>query len=419
LLPAPAGLFNMIENTLHFYARRWLTIGLVLLLGFSRAGAQEIMDAPSARLLTKFHFQLLSGGIIVLQGGIDTFPDTLNFILDTGSGGISLDSTTCDYLRLKRTPSDRTIRGIGGVKQVEFAKGHALKLPNLSVNELDFHVNDYNLLTSVYGVKIDGIIGYSFLRRYIVSIDYDDSLISVYSPGMMKYPKGGYMLKPNFTSIPMQMVFLKDDKRSIDHRYYFDTGAGLCFLVTEDFAQDSSLFAKNKKMLPTLAEGLGGKRPMNITILKQVKLGPFRFKKVPTYVFKDEFNVTSYPNTGGLIGNDLLRRFNVILNYPEQQIHIKPNKSFDHPFDYSYTGMGIYLENGEIIVDDVIKGSPGDKAGFKTGDKIIGVAGNFSNNIQTYKMLLQNAETKIPVIVMRDGVATMLNLKVRNILERK
>lgn len=401
-----------------YITRAFFSTALFLFTAVS-AQSQEILDPPQAKLLSKVRFQLLSGGIVILRAGLDEFPDSLNFILDTGSGGISLDSSTCEYLRLPRTPSDKTIRGIGGIKQVEFAKNHALKLPGLVTKELDFHINDYSLLTSVYGVKIDGIIGYSFLRRYILSINYDDSVICVYSPGFFKYPKGGHLLRPTFTTIPMQPVYFRDGKKSSTEKYYFDSGAGLCFLVTEEFAKDSNLFAKTKRMVPTQAEGLGGKRPMQLTVVKQVKLGPYRFKQVPTYVFKDEFNVTSYPATGGLIGNELLRRFNVVLNYPEQVIHIKPNNSFDHPFDYSYTGLGIYLENGEIIVDDIIKGSPGEKAGFLSGDRIIAVGGNFSNNIQAYKTLLQNADGVIKVVIMRDGVTKMLELKVRNILDRK
>jgi hypothetical protein len=376
------------------------------------------MDPPEAKLLTSFKFEMLSGGIIILQARLDDYKDTLNFILDTGSGGISLDSLTCDYFKLTRTPSERTIRGIGGVKQVEFALNHTLKLPKLDVERLDFHVNDYSLLTSVYGLKIDGIIGYSFLRRYIVAINYDDFVISVYSPGAFKYPKGGHMLRPGFTSIPMQTVTVSDAK-TIVNRYYFDTGAGLCFLLSEDFAKDSSVLKKNKKMLETLAEGLGGKRPMHLTILKSVKVGPYKFRKVPTYVFDDEFNVTAYPSTGGLLGNDLLRRFNVVINYPEQCIHIKPNKAFDHPFDYSYTGFGIYMEEGEIVVDDIIRNSPGEKAGLKPGDRVIAVNGNFSRNIQLYRTMLQNYDSKIKMIVMRDGVAKEIVLKVRNIMEKR
>ncbi|HEX6914923.1 MAG TPA: aspartyl protease family protein, partial [Chitinophagaceae bacterium] len=377
-----------------------------------------IIEQPDAKLLTRFSFQVLSGGIIVIEGKLDNFTDTLNFILDTGSGGISLDSSTTQYLGLKKTPSDKTIRGIGGVRTVEFAMDHTLHLPNLVAEDLDFHINDYSLLTSVYGLRIDGIIGYSFLRRYIVALNYDENLISIYSPGNFRYPRGGHILRPNFALIPMQPATIKDG-RTVSSRFYFDTGAGLCFLLSEAFAQDSAVLAKNKIIVPTQAEGLGGKRPMNLTVMKEIRLGPYKFKRVPTYIFKDEFNVTSYPNTSGLIGNDLLRRFNVVLNYPDQSIHLLPNKYFSTPFDYSYTGLGIYMDEGDIVVDDVIKGSPGEKAGFKQGDVILSIENNFSRNIQVYRTLLQSVDSNVKVIVMRNGEAIMLSLNVRNILRKK
>lgn len=408
----------MTQPKLHSSTKAGSIIILLCFLLFTNAKAQEVIDPPEAKLLTSFKFEMLSGGIIILHAQLDEHGDTLNFILDTGSGGISLDSLTCEYYKLKKTPSDRTIRGIGGVKQVEFALNHTLKLPSLEVKGLDFHINDYGLLTSVYGLKVDGIIGYSFLKRYIVTINYDDFVISVYSPGAFKYPRGGHMLRPAFTTIPIQAVTVADGK-TITNKFYFDTGAGLCFLLSEDFEKDSVVLKKNKRMLETQAEGLGGKRPMKLTVLKSVKVGPYKFRKVPTYVFNDEYNVTAYPSTGGLLGNDLLRRFNVVLNYPEQSIHLKPNKAFDHPFDYSYTGFGIYMEEGEIVVDDIIKNSPGEKAGLKTGDKVIAVNGNFTRNIQLYRTMLQNYDSKIRIIVMRDGVATEIILKVRNIMEKK
>ena len=35
-------------------------------------------------------------------------------------------------------------------------------MPGITVENLDFHINDYDILTSAYGMRIDGIIGYSF-----------------------------------------------------------------------------------------------------------------------------------------------------------------------------------------------------------------------------------------------------------------
>ena len=168
-------------------------------------------------------------------------------------------------------------------------------------------------------------------------------------------------------------------------------------------------------MYPTQAEGIGGKRQMSITVAKEIKIGPYKFKRVPIHVFEDDYNVTTYPLLGGLIGNDILRRFNVILNYPEQSIHIKPNNHYTETFDYSYTGLGIYQIDGEIRVVDVIANSPGAKAGFQPGDVIFSVESNTSKNIQTYKTLFQNSIGRMRVIVFRDLKPLVLTIDVKDI----
>jgi hypothetical protein len=389
-----------------------LLASLILLAGRS-AGAQETFAQP-ARLITTFPFTLFTGGVVLVRARLDNFPDSLNFILDTGSGGISLDSMTCLRLRLTPKPSDRTILGIGGIRQVKFLYNETLHFPGLTVDSLNFHVNDYDILTSVYGEKVDGIIGYSFFTRYIVQINYDSLRISVYSKGNFRYPKGGYMLRPIIASLPILNAQVADAQR-IDNRFYFDTGAGLCALLSTDFVTDSSLLDSRKKGYFTQAQGLGGKATMRLTTLKEVKLGPFRFRKVPTYVFDDQYNVTSYPNLGGLIGNDILRRFNVIINYDRRMIYLMPNSHYREQFDYSYTGLGIYWIEGEIRVGDVMKDSPAEKAGLKEDDVLLAVGNNFSNNIQTYKNLMQNPGEKVKLIVKRNGELIQTFMRVKSI----
>ncbi len=116
----------------------------------------------------------------------------------------------------------------------------------------------------------------------------------------------------------------------------------------------------------------------------------------------DEFNVTSYPYVGGLIGNDILRRFNLIMNYQKREIHLLPNSHFRDLFDYSYTGMSIYFIEGKIMIDDIIKGSPAFKAGFMIGDVILAINNNFSNDINQYKNMLQSNDERIKALIMRD-----------------
>ena len=139
--------------------------------------AQEYFSLPPSQLITSFSFRQYSGGVVMVRAQLDNYKDSLNFILDTGSGGISLDSTTVEELKIPTVASDRTIRGIAGLKKVRFANNHTLKFPGLTVDSLNFHINDYEILASVYGERIDGIIGFSFFSRYIVKIDYDTTLL--------------------------------------------------------------------------------------------------------------------------------------------------------------------------------------------------------------------------------------------------
>ncbi len=346
---------------------------------------------------------------MIIQARVGNVADTLNFVLDTGSGGISLDSGTCAEFNIATKASDTTITGIGGIRKVHFVFDESLHLTGLEVKHLNFHVNNYEVLTSVYGEKVDGIIGYSFFSKYVVKINFDSSMIEVYSPGKMTYPKQGTTLRPIFTALPIQWVNIKDSKK-IGYNFYFDTGAGLCFLMSEQFAQDSAVLLSRRKPVVTQAQGMGGKLQMRLTVIKEVKIGPYKFHQVPTYLYDDEFNVTSFPFTGGLIGNDLLRRFNMIINYPKREIHLQPNKHFKESFDYAYTGLGIYYDDGKITVEDVIEGSPGAKAKFMVGDEVFAVNNNFSHNINAYKNILQTAHEEIKVIVKRNGQLVVLNL---------
>ena len=379
--------------------------------------AQKQVREP-ARLLTRFNFIQLTGGVILLKARFDTFPDTLSFILDTGSGGISLDSSTVDYFSLKPVASGRTIKGIAGVKAVSFLNNRQLRLPGLTIDSLNFHVNDYSILTSVYGEPIDGIIGYSVFSRYIIKLDYDSSKIEFWSRGHLKYPRGGYMLNPVITTLPVQSAKVKDE-RLLEPRFLIDLGAGLNVLFTRDFISDSALMRPNRKLFVKEAEGLGGKVDMYLTTIKEVKLGPYKFRNVPVNIFEDANNVLSYPHLGGLIGNDLLRRFNAIINYEQREFYLLPNSHYNDNFDYAYSGVELYYINGRIIIGDVARGSPAEAAGLLEGDVVVAVNTNFSQNMGQYKAALQSTGDKVKVIVQRAGELVQITFKVKNILKNK
>lgn len=370
-----------------------------------------------SRFLTRFSFSQLTGGVVLLHARFDSFPDTLNFILDTGSGGISLDSSTAMYFGVKPEPSARTIRGIAGIRNVSFLNHRQLHFPGLTIDSLNFHISNYDILTSVYGERIDGIIGYSVLNRYIIKINYDSTKLEFWTKGSMKYPRGGHLLKPAISSLPVHIAKVKDEK-TVESRFLIDLGAGLNVLFNRDFIKDSGLLRKNRKLYIKEAEGLGGAVDMHLTVMKELKLGPYKFKNVPINIFDDEYNVTSYPHLGGLIGNDLLRRFNIILNYEQREFHLLPNSHFYDQFDYSYSGLELYQVQGHIIIGDVAKDSPAEKAGLQEGDVVVAINKNFTQNMTLYKSALQNTGG-VQIIVMRHGELVEFKFKVKDILRNK
>src|SRR5580693_8007302 len=136
ILPAPRHVLNIL-----FF--------IMLLGSFDTIVAQEEFIPPPSKLLTSFSFRVLTGGIITVRARVGNYPDTLTFIFDTGSGGISLDSATCTALKIPTELSDKTIRGIGGIRKVSFVYNQTLFLPGLATDSLNFHVSDYGILTSV------------------------------------------------------------------------------------------------------------------------------------------------------------------------------------------------------------------------------------------------------------------------------
>lgn len=399
-----------------------LKVPFIILLALSLfhvASAQSKQSREEESLLCNLPFRQYYGGVVVIHAQLQGYPDTLQFIFDTGSAGISLDTNTCLRMGIPLTPTDRIVRGVGGSKQVAFAMNHTLLLPGLKVDSLNFHINDYQLISQVYGLQVDGIIGYSLLSRFNVVVNYDAEKISLYPPGKFNYPKGGALLKPTLTLIPIIGAQLRHGKTQRQSRYYFDTGAGMCLLFSKQFVNDSAVLSnrrRQRKVIQTEAQGLGGKMTMDITTIQDFKIANWNFRNVPVYVFDDQTNITAYPFLGGMIGNDLLRRFNIYLNYGKKEIYLLPNSHFREPFDYAYTGLVLYSINGKIEVTDIIKGSPAEKAGFQQGDIIMAINNYFTTSIQEARELLKNVGTKPTLLISRNNELLLKKIPIKSIL---
>jgi hypothetical protein len=379
-------------------------IGRVCLIGvlLSASFLVAIPAITQPLPLTRIQFLQVTGGVIIIQAKLAPYSDTLQFIFDTGSSGISLDSATASHLGLRPSRDGLLIRGIAGVREVPQLRNQAITLGSLRTDSLDFYINDYSVLTSIYGVRIDGVIGYAMLSRYIVSIDYEKQYMEWFAPGPFAYPRKGLLLSPQINRLPAH-PFMIQELQTKNYPMLIDIGAGLNLLFSERFAKEAGVLDPARKSWITSGEGIGGQIELRLTLLRSLRIGPYRFKKIPITIFDDSNNVTNYPHWAGLIGNDLLRRFNIILNYPAGEIHLRPNRFFYDEFDYAYIGMELYLIDGLITVGFVALNSPAQEAGLEVGDEIVAINKTVGGKLDAYKAELAHAEKKVNIIYKRNG----------------
>jgi hypothetical protein len=221
-------------------------------------------------------------------------------------------------------------------------------------------------------------------------------------------------MKLEMDKLPSHAAYVQD-LRGEQSRFLIDLGAGLNLLFSRRYVQSSGLLDNTRKRWIKSGEGIGGRIEMELTTMRQLRIGPYRFRQVPINIFDDDFNVTNYPDWAGLIGNDLLRRFQVVLNYPAKEMHLLPNRFFSDPFDYSYSGLELYLINNKIRVGYLAPGSPAAAAGLELGDEVVAVNKNFSGILTEYKFQLQKAGERVRIIYRRDEKIGELEFRVLRI----
>ena len=77
--------------------------------------------------------------------------------------------------------------------------------------------------------------------------------------------------------------------------------------------------------------------------IHRLYLGKFSFEH-PLTAMPDEYSIQNLklvPNRKGSIGSDILRRFTVIFDYPDQRIFLKKNRNYQDPFSFNSSGLDI------------------------------------------------------------------------------
>ncbi|MCB8999996.1 MAG: aspartyl protease family protein [Bacteroidales bacterium] len=365
----------------------------------------------------KIPFKFINN-LIVIPAAINN-SDTLNFILDTGiSTTMITELTDVDSLVLNFA-REIELRGLGTGEPLKglHSYGNEIKIKKIIGQNQDIYVisDDVFHLSSRMGLPIQGILGYSIFSNFIVSINYDTKTISFEKPETFNYKKklSHYFELPieiNDTKPYITINIIDDKGISYPVKLLMDTGASHAIWLDQSSMQNMGLPPGSKETY--LGTGLNGEVFGYLGRMACVDFFEAQLKNV-IVSFPDSSsiaNAAGLNGRNGSIGSELLKRFNIIIDYPHQKIFLNPNSYFKNEFIQNLSGMEViapYPGLRIFTIEGIRKDSPADRAGLMKGDVIKSINGLKSEKLDLsdiYLLLQQHPGRKMLVIYMRDGV---------------
>jgi hypothetical protein len=241
--------------------------------------------------------------------------EPLNVQFDLGAGGCVIKKSSIDKVKMNFDGSI-TLRNSDGINVVPYSSSNRLKIGSLEWDSIDFAVAD-NMTW-----REDIIVGNSLFQAKVFEINYDKKVILIYDtlphldPGYSKYDiilDGG--------TVPFLQGSLTINGEKTEGWFMFDTGAYTTILLTSSIPMTHKMYVEARKML-------GLNRKKIVLLSPQLTVG--------THSFSD-FNYTVEKPGGdsallGLLGNDLLKRFNVLIDNRNGHLYLKPNSLVNEPY---------------------------------------------------------------------------------------
>ncbi len=225
-------------------------------------------------------------------------------------------------------------------------------------------------------LHVDAVIGYSLFGKYVVALDYVHQTIDLYDPKTFR-PDA------DMTEIPLEMrnnypyvhySITQADGSEISLTTTLDLGANNALMLFPD--AHSPIVVPDKKLACRIGRGATDDMNGHMGRIKSLRLGPFEFRNVLTsYAGKDVGPVARLSPEGNL-GAEIMKRFDITMDYKGSRIFLKPNQKYSNPFDFNMVGVQLTGQtDGSFRVDRILAGSGAEKAGIVVGDVIVMVNG--------------------------------------------
>lgn len=399
----------------------------------------------------KIRFKLINNLIII---PVEINGVELSFLLDTGVNKSIIFNflNITDSLQIKDTETIY-LRGLGEGEAIKAlkSKGNILKVGDaININQELYAVYNPNLnFAPRLGVPLHGIIGYDFFKDLVVEINYSKRIIIISNPIEYKYENCNSCETLNIQfhkNKPYIYTNVKINDKKIPVKMLIDSGGSDALWL---FEEDSlGIHVDNTYFNDFLGHGLTGSVYGKRSRIEEFSIKNFTLKNVnvsfpePTSLVY----VKLHKERNGSIAGNVLKRFNLIVNYQNSTITFDKNRFFSEPFSYNKSGIELeqdgvrlvrqkdynYANSGDFLgsesntskttvvlstkyklalkpaysIVELREGSPADKAGLMVGDYILSI-----NNKSTDRFTLQEimhlffeeTNDRIKLVVERDG----------------
>lgn len=276
--------------------------------------------ATAAFSSSKIKFRLAGGAqpLILLPVRVnDRGP--FDFILDTGAGTSLVSTELAKELDLKIIGS-KSGQSAGGKVSVSLAKVDSLAVGETKLDEIDVGVVDLGHIAKTVGARIDGDLGYNFLKHFRVTIDYRACELRLEDPKRVEsFARGAQTEIPMRLANPAKPLILVDVYASGRGPFQFaiDTGTSTT-AITPALAKELGV-----KTSPVGAGTTGG-APVDFTagLLQSFQLGGAKVDNMAVVV-ADFFAMLSSAigaNLDGIVGYNFLRNYKVVIDYPGETL---------------------------------------------------------------------------------------------------
>jgi hypothetical protein len=210
---------------------------------------------------------------------------------------------------------------VRGTETVKSSKTNQIQIGNLIWDSVGF----FSTKHTNWGCQ--GILGNSILQDKIVELNYDNNIIVLHKtlPAFSKdYIKVEMQIRDGVPYIP---VIIDNGKTKAKNWFMFDNGYDNCLLVDNEFAKTNSLYGSMEVVGHRNNSTNGNTEKV---LVPKLFIGDYELNDVPIDLQNPN---DTHPYERVIIGNDVLKRFNVIIDYQNNLIYLKANKLINEKYD--------------------------------------------------------------------------------------